>query len=277
VLAQALPAGGPGADGNEFLKWDYRRPHRLQNGNVELVIKLSTRTGEPFGQADWCYKLFSLKGFGDAGLASAPPPAVICGSFADGEDTLRITSGSTMLADIEAAAVVGGKRMYAQAAAMLYGDSIGEYTPPPSNSGAPDWPSYIMGSSRYLYWAQTGDTFTMRAAGPGEPLDYKVYGEDGEPFAGVYKKAAGGNSFVPEHDPELNKVRTAAVKPVYFVGTTPDGGTYAYTLNMHRARDANQSLLGGFVVFFSAMGLTLVILALVHFGRRSGRLAQKPC
>ncbi|MDR2405399.1 MAG: hypothetical protein LBE27_03410, partial [Deltaproteobacteria bacterium] len=217
------------------MKWEYKRPSRLQNGNVRLVMKLVANTGEEISQASFCYRLLPLKNFREL-KDKLPDPITITGDFQGSLNTLEIVSGSDMLADVEGTALVGGRRMYAQAAAMIYGDSIGEDTLPVSNGEFPGWPDYMMMSTGYLYWPRVGETFTLVPKGPGAPISYKVYSDNGL-VAGSYKGDGRATSFTPENDEELDSAKSSNLaKPIYFVAELADHSVYSYTMNIHRSR-----------------------------------------
>ncbi|MDR2338657.1 MAG: hypothetical protein LBF40_00745 [Deltaproteobacteria bacterium] len=258
-----------------FLKWDYLRFPRERNGNMRLELKLSSSTGEPISDAAWSYRLIVLQGFRGKG-ARAPEPVVYGGTFPEGNYELDIVSGTTVLADVRGTAMVGGRRMYAQASTMIFGDQLGAYKLPPSDAAEPAWPDYLMASSGYLYWPQTGETFSLQPMGPGAPMSYTVYDAKGPSSGSYLPEEGGGNGFVPDHDPTLNAGRSADAKPLYFVGQTKDGSVYAYTLNVHRSRYANMHEALGFLLFFGSLGLTGLILAVRYLKRRSLSYAVRP-
>ena len=280
ALAAAWLCLGPAAEASPpegapvFLKWSFERPAPLPGGGMELALSLSASSGEPLSGALWCYKLISMKSFREMG--PPPPPLVYCGAFEDGSGILKISSGQTVLADAQASAVSGGRRMFAQTSTMIFGDSFGSDELPPSNADFPPWPDHGLFSTGFMYWPQTGETFTLVPRGPGPPLEYRVY-EDGGPSPGSYARDALGMGFTPDHDPRLNAESASASKAIYFVGTAPDGSVYSYTVYIHRSRYANHSLPAGFAVFSASLGVTgLVILSRRARRGRSLRCALKP-
>jgi hypothetical protein len=204
-----------------------------------------------------------------------PEPITIAGNFKENDYTLEIVSGTVVLADILGSALVEGKRMFAQVAVMIYGDSIKEFKLPVSNATMPQWPDYMMMSTGYLFWPRVGETFTLTPKFPGPKLDYKVFSDNG-PVVGSYHGTDTALSFVPENDEELNVSNVPIPsKPIYFVSELPDGSIYSYTINIHRSRYASLSLALGFVVFFAAMLLTLLSILIYRHKRRNLRLAAK--
>jgi hypothetical protein len=269
--AEAAAEGSP----PDFLRWSFQRPERQRDGSGVLVLRLSSSSGAPLSEARWCTKLFPAQSFRAMGK-NPPQPIVSCGDFANGERELRLVSGAPAMADIQAEAVSGGRRMYAQTSAMIFGESLGRAEFPVSSASPPPWPDYAVMSSGHLYWPQTGETFSLVPRGPGPRLAFQAY-EDGKAAEGVYADGEWGKGFTPGNDPELNRQRSSAFKAIYFVGETPDGAVYSYTLNIHRSRYANLSVTGGFKVFFAAMGAAaLIIIVVFRFRRRALRLAPKP-
>lgn len=254
--------------------------------------------GSPLEDASWFYRLLPLASYREL-LATKDEPVMRAGSFGEGGNEagefagardpspsvfrlgegggfkaegglkLSLASGSYVMADVMASAVVRGRRCYAQTAMLLFGDSMGARGPE-TNSGVPPWPSFDFVGSGDLYWPQTGNAFTLTARGWSPSGPVLAWG-DGGPAAGEYAVAENGVSFTPAHDPELSAESSAASKPIFMVAGTTDGGSLCYTFYVHRSRYAGADLHLGVTVAFSAF--LLAGLGIAAF-RAAGRLPR---
>ncbi|MDR3154595.1 MAG: hypothetical protein LBW85_10095 [Deltaproteobacteria bacterium] len=283
-----------------YIRWEYSHPSRHKNGPAVVELYLVSSDGSPLEDASWFYRLLPLGSYREL-LQTKDEPVRRAGTFDRGEaegrglngagigrasifrlgeaggpkgaHKLVVASGTYMMVDVLGSALVRGRRCYAQAAMLLFGDSL-EAASLASNTPENHWPSYGFMGSGDLYWPQTGQSYTLTPRG-WVPASRPSAIRDSGPVPGQYSFTGEVTSFTPDHDPELSAQSSSATKPIFMVGRLPDGGAVTYTLYVHRSRYAGTDLGLGIGLFAAALLVTSLGMAAVYVIRRMPRHASE--
>jgi hypothetical protein len=253
------------------VRWEYKPPPRHRNGLATARLELKSSDGSALREAFWYYKATPLESFRRVNYKNKP--SVVTGFFREGESELSITTGQYIFVEVMGTALLGETRHYAQTVLLLYGQAM-DPKPIRSTGAEPIWPSFDFVGSGDIYWPQTGNTFTLSSHGNSSLGEVSAWAPEGR-AEGEFIQTERGRGFVPATDKELNKLGSAAAKPIFFLASVPDGGNVSFTIYVHRNRYAGENIPLGLLVLFSALIGTSLVLAVVFHRRRAFRYAAQ--
>ena len=171
-----------------------------------------------------------------------------------GAPYLDINTGRFTRIELHVAATCGKQRYRAATVIFMFGKSGKETTNslPPSPGLRPPQPYIHLRPDRGHYWMQTGQTFRFVYQGGGQNPGAARVMENQRTMGSVALDPQGAFSYIPPHDPRLDRAEPGAFKQTVLLLTepTPQGMVAStFTLLLHRSRHGHDHLPAGLALF----------------------------